>query len=105
MVVKDQTASSTKQKGSKIKVGSKRSVPKALSFNDDESERDEVADLPVNKAVSKKRKLKGKSAKLAKFESETNPSKDSPVNADSKTLKLNDGSVIRIPVVPSKSKA
>jgi hypothetical protein len=105
VVVKDQTASSTKQKGSKIKVGSKRSVPKALSFNDDESERDEVADLPVNKAVSKKRKLKGKSAKLAKFKSETTPSKDSPVNADSKTLKLNDGSVIRVPVVPSKSKA
>lgn len=104
VVVKDSTESSTKQKGSKIKVGAKRAAPKALSFNDDGSERDEVPDLPVHKPISKKRKLKGKSSKLAKFESEIVQPLDSPDNADSKTLKLNDGSVVRIPVVLPKSK-
>lgn len=65
-VVQDdyRTASSTKNgKSSKTKrgakVGAKRSAPIA------EEKPQEVGDLPINREVSKKRKLKGKLAKLA----------------------------------------
>lgn len=52
------TASSTKKKA-QVKVSGKRSAP-VLDFSQEAQKEKELADLPVNKEVSKKRRLKGK---------------------------------------------
>ena len=59
------TASSTKPKKSKVKVGSKRPIAVSIHFSEDANQPEPVGDLPVNRELSKKRKLGGKSAKLS----------------------------------------